>query len=80
MEERGWGINNLEDARHCFVLYICKFFVVVKNRLLLVSVSPFPLQFEYRLLQNKMLCENNEMCKKQKSSTRFSAEAYAEDE
>ncbi len=24
----GWGVNNLEDARHCSVLYICKYFVV----------------------------------------------------
>jgi hypothetical protein len=26
--ERGWGVNILEDARHCSVLYICKYFVV----------------------------------------------------
>jgi hypothetical protein len=27
--ERGWGVNIyiLEDARHCSVLYICKYFV-----------------------------------------------------
>jgi hypothetical protein len=26
--ERGWGVNSLEeDARHCSVLYICKYFV-----------------------------------------------------
>jgi hypothetical protein len=24
--ERGWGVR--EDARHCSVLYICKYFVV----------------------------------------------------
>jgi hypothetical protein len=24
---RGWGVNILEDARHCSVLYICKYFV-----------------------------------------------------
>ncbi len=23
----GWGVNSEEDARHCFVLYICKYFV-----------------------------------------------------
>jgi hypothetical protein len=22
-----WGVNILEDARHCSVLYICKYFV-----------------------------------------------------
>jgi hypothetical protein len=26
--ERGWGVNSLEDARHCSVLYICKYFLV----------------------------------------------------
>jgi hypothetical protein len=26
--ERGWGDNSSEDARHCSVLYICKFFVL----------------------------------------------------
>jgi hypothetical protein len=25
--ERGWGANSSEDARHCSVLYICKYFV-----------------------------------------------------
>jgi hypothetical protein len=25
--ERGWGVNSLEDARHCSALYICKYFV-----------------------------------------------------
>ncbi len=29
VERRGWGVNSLEDARHCSVLYICKYFVVV---------------------------------------------------
>jgi hypothetical protein len=24
---RGWGVNISEDARHCSVLYICKYFV-----------------------------------------------------
>jgi hypothetical protein len=23
----GWGVNILEDARHCSVLYFCKYFV-----------------------------------------------------
>jgi hypothetical protein len=26
--ERGWGVNILEDARHCSVLYIGKYFAV----------------------------------------------------
>jgi hypothetical protein len=26
--DRGWGVNSSEDARHCSVLYICKYFVV----------------------------------------------------
>jgi hypothetical protein len=26
--ERGWGVNSSEDARHCSVLYKCKYFVV----------------------------------------------------
>ncbi len=25
--ERGWGMNILEDARHSYVLFICKYFV-----------------------------------------------------
>ncbi len=25
--ETGWGVNSSEDARHCSVLYICKYFV-----------------------------------------------------
>ncbi len=25
--ERGWGVNSSEDAGHCSVLYICKYFV-----------------------------------------------------
>jgi hypothetical protein len=25
--ERGWGVNSSEDARHCSVLYKCKYFV-----------------------------------------------------
>jgi hypothetical protein len=27
-EERGWGVNSSEDARHCSVLYISKYFVL----------------------------------------------------
>jgi hypothetical protein len=27
--ERGWGVNSSEDARHCSVLYICKYFVAL---------------------------------------------------
>jgi hypothetical protein len=27
--ERGWGVKSSEDARHCSVLYICKYFVCV---------------------------------------------------
>ncbi len=30
--ERGVGVNILEDARHCSVLYICKYFVTDPNR------------------------------------------------
>ncbi len=26
--ERGWGVSSSEDARHCSVLYICKYFVI----------------------------------------------------
>jgi hypothetical protein len=26
--ERGWGVKSSEDARHCSVLDICKYFVV----------------------------------------------------
>ncbi len=25
--ERGWGVNSLEDARHCSVLYLCNYLV-----------------------------------------------------
>ncbi len=31
--ERGWGVNSSEDARHCYVLYICKCFVVPPQRI-----------------------------------------------
>jgi hypothetical protein len=24
----GWGVNSSEDARHCYVLYLCKYFEV----------------------------------------------------
>jgi hypothetical protein len=27
--ERGWWVNSSEDARHCSVLYICRYFVVL---------------------------------------------------
>jgi hypothetical protein len=30
--ERGWGVNSSEDARHCSVLYIGKYFVIIPNR------------------------------------------------
>jgi hypothetical protein len=30
--ERGWGVNMLEDARHCSVLYIRKYFVLLCQR------------------------------------------------
>ncbi len=39
--ERGWGVNNSEDARHCSVLYICKYFVAVIKSM--SSPWPFPL-------------------------------------
>jgi hypothetical protein len=29
--EREWGVNSSEDARHCSVLYICKYFVSLPN-------------------------------------------------
>jgi hypothetical protein len=29
--ERGWGVNILEDVRHCSVLYICKYFERGRN-------------------------------------------------
>jgi hypothetical protein len=31
--ERWWGVNSSEDARHCSVLYICKYFVPVRVHL-----------------------------------------------
>jgi hypothetical protein len=45
--EMGWGVNSSEDARHCSVLYICKYFVV---QIILVSActlkiaSPFTIR------------------------------------
>jgi hypothetical protein len=35
--ERGWGVNILEDARHCSVLYIRKYFVLLSYRLTVVA-------------------------------------------
>jgi hypothetical protein len=29
--ERRWGVNNSEDARHCSVLHICKYFVQITD-------------------------------------------------
>ncbi len=29
--ERGWGVNILEDARQCSVLYIRKYFVTTRD-------------------------------------------------
>ncbi len=29
----GWGVNSSEDARHCSVLYICKYFVLMEQEL-----------------------------------------------
>jgi hypothetical protein len=33
----GWGVNSSEDARHCSVLYICKYFVAFP-----IPSPPFP--------------------------------------
>jgi hypothetical protein len=32
--ERGWEVNILEDARHCSVLYISKYFVTYTIKLI----------------------------------------------
>ena len=37
--ESGWGFNNSEDARHCSVLYICKYFVEETKRYRGVGVN-----------------------------------------
>jgi hypothetical protein len=29
--ETGWGVNSSEDARHCSVLYVSKYFVLETN-------------------------------------------------
>jgi hypothetical protein len=29
--EKGWGVNSSEDARHCSVLYICKYILCEPN-------------------------------------------------
>jgi hypothetical protein len=36
--ERGWGVNILEDARHCSVLYIRKYFVLAVNMKILLAI------------------------------------------
>ncbi len=41
--ERGWGVNVLEDARHCSILYIRKYFVdapIGKRRNILYLILP----------------------------------------
>jgi hypothetical protein len=48
--ERGWGVNSSEDARHCSILYICKYFVVLIQLtttliLDLTATGLFPIQF-----------------------------------
>ncbi len=35
--ERGWGVNSSEDARHCSLLYICKYFVGLTNSVFVIS-------------------------------------------
>jgi len=42
--ERGWGVNILEDARHCSVLYIRKYFVVSG---LATNLAPHPSRICY---------------------------------
>jgi hypothetical protein len=37
--ERGWGVNILEDARHCSVLNIFKYFVDVKEAKLFLKIA-----------------------------------------
>jgi hypothetical protein len=37
--ERGWGVNSLEDARHCSVPCICKYFVNEKHGHYVVFVN-----------------------------------------
>jgi hypothetical protein len=31
--EREWGVNSSEDARHCYVIYMCRYFVVPPQRI-----------------------------------------------
>jgi len=52
--ERGWGVNSSEDARHCSVLYICKYFVPFDKKCnvgfryrLCISVFVLLLQLDY---------------------------------
>jgi hypothetical protein len=35
----GWWVNCLEDARHCSVLYLCKYFVVLNVRARIVYLT-----------------------------------------
>ncbi len=37
--ERGWGVNILEDARHCSELYVCKYFVQYMVQVQLCAVA-----------------------------------------
>jgi hypothetical protein len=41
--ERGWGVNSSEDARHCSVLFICKYFVPASKQNRQPKSSPPPL-------------------------------------
>ncbi len=53
--ERGWGINSSQYARHCSVLYICKYFVVASVRhWSRTSTIEFLLVFNF--LPSSLLC------------------------
>ncbi len=55
--ERGWGVKILEDTRHSYVLYICKYFVVESYGVAAANSSRRP---EHLLKEGTMYTEKRE--------------------
>jgi hypothetical protein len=57
--ERGWGVISSEDARHCSVLYICKYFVgftvIFTRHGLIVSLHKPPTHFTVKWEEQRKL-------------------------
>ncbi len=57
--EGGGGVNILEDARHCSVLYICKYFVGSPDVSLLLQIAQFCLLTHTKTLRHNIFLAQN---------------------